>query len=91
MTQTRRELLQYAGAFAAFAGGWIDKDGDGEYLDDILGENESADDVLPTFVATDAADAESIDPGDDEYPICVYVLGGRLQGTHIVTEGDIDG
>lgn len=71
-------------------GGLIDEDGDGKYLDDVLGlDKDRVGDSIPTFIAEDAEDAERIDPALDKYPIRVVVLSGRLQGTHIVTEEDL--
>jgi len=72
--------------------GFLDEDGDGKILDDLLGlDKDRIGDDLPTFIATDAEDAERIEPALDKYPIRVHVLSGRLQGTHIITEDDIDG
>jgi hypothetical protein len=85
---TRREYLQGIGIGATVGVLGLDEDGDGKLLDDLLGLNsDRLGTRIPTFIAADAADAERIDPPKEPY--AVYVLTGRLQGVHLITERDI--
>lgn len=93
MSPTRRDTLQSAGAFVAMLPDLgLDEDGDGKILDDLLNlDTDRVGEDFEDFIAEDAEDAKRIDPALGKYPIRVHVLTGRLQGTHIVTEDDIDG